>query len=123
MLKDKASSAIVAVSDIARAAAFYRDILGLDVVDDSMGDVVVFRTGDTSLVVYRSEFAGTNKANAVVWGVGDEIDGIVARLAAKGVAFEHYAGMERQGDIHVAGAMKTAWFKDPDGNILHLNNM
>jgi hypothetical protein len=90
MLKDKASTAIVAVSDIARATAFYRDTLGLDVTDDSMGDVVVFRTGDTSLVVYRSEFAGTNKANAVVWGVGDEIDDIVANLASKGVRFEHY---------------------------------
>jgi catechol 2,3-dioxygenase-like lactoylglutathione lyase family enzyme len=123
MLKDKASTAIVAVSDIARATAFYRDTLGLDVTDDSMGDVVVFRTGDTSLVVYRSEFAGTNKANAVVWDVGDEIDDIVADLRSKGVEFEHYDGMDLEGDIHVAGAMRLVWFKDPDGNILHLNNM
>lgn len=123
MLKDKASTAIVAVSDIARATAFYRDILGLDITDDSMGDVVVFRTGDTSLVVYRSEFAGTNKANAAVWGVGDEIDDIVATLVSKGVTLEHYEDMERQGDIHVAGPMKMVWFKDRDGNILHLNNM
>jgi catechol 2,3-dioxygenase-like lactoylglutathione lyase family enzyme len=123
MLKDKASTAIVAVSDIARATAFYRDTLGLDVTDDSMGDVVVFRTGDTSLVVYRSEFAGTNKANAVVWNVGDEIDDIVADLRSKGVEFEHYDGMDLEGDIHVAGAMRLVWFKDPDGNILHLNNM
>jgi hypothetical protein len=25
-----------------------------------------------------------------------------------------------QGDVHVAGKMKAAWFKDPDGNILAL---
>jgi hypothetical protein len=25
--------------------------------------------------------------------------------------------MTRQGDVHVAGSMKAAWFKDPDGNI------
>jgi catechol 2,3-dioxygenase-like lactoylglutathione lyase family enzyme len=123
MLKDKASTAIVAVTDIARATRFYRDTLGLDIADDSMGDVVVFRTGNTSLVVYRSEFAGTNKANAVVWGVNDEIDEIVAGLAAKGVTFEHYDGMRIEGDIHVDGPMKMAWFKDPEGNILHLNNM
>ena len=123
MLKDKASTAIVAVSDIARATAFYRDTLGLEITDDSMGDVVVFRTGDTSLVVYRSEFAGTNKANAVVWGVGDEIDAIVADLKSKGVSFEHYDGMALEGDIHVAGAMRLVWFKDPDDNILHLNSM
>jgi catechol 2,3-dioxygenase-like lactoylglutathione lyase family enzyme len=123
MLKDKSSSPIVAVSAIDRARAFYQDILGLEIVDDSMGDVLVFRTGDTSLIVYRSDFAGTNKANAVVWGVGDEIEPIVANLKAKGAVFEHYEGMGLKGDIHVDGAMKMVWFKDPDGNILHLNNM
>ena len=123
MLKDKSSSAIVAVGDIARARKFYEEVLGLDLADDSMGEVLVFRTGDTSLVVYRSEHAGTNKANAVVWGVGDEIEAIVADLKSKGVVFEHYDGMELKGDIHLAGAMKLVWLKDPDGNILHLNSM
>ena len=126
MLKDKSSSAIVAVGDIARARDFYQNILGLDLVDDSMGDVLVFRTGDTSLVVYKSELAGTNKGNAAVWGVGEEIDAIARALKDRDVAFEHYAdmpGLELKGDIHVAGDMKMVWFKDPDGNILHLNNM
>ena len=126
MLKDKSSSAIVAVGDIARARDFYQNILGLDLVDDSMGEVLVFRTGGTSLVVYKSEFAGTNKGNAAVWGVGDEIDAIATALKGRDVAFEHYAdmpGLRLEGDIHVAGDMKMVWFKDPDGNILHLNNM
>lgn len=123
MLKDKSSSAIVSVRDIDRARGFYRDTLGLEIIDESMGDVLVFRTGATSLIIYRSDFAGTNKANAVVWDVGDEIEAISADLKAKGVGFEHYDGMQLQGDIHVAGSMKMVWFKDPDGNILHLNNM
>ena len=40
-------------------------------------------------------------------------------LKAKGVTFEHYdmPGMTREGDVHVGGKMKAAWFKDPDGNI------
>ena len=123
MLKDKSSSAIVAVSDIAKARHFYRDVLGLDLVDDSMGEVLAFRTGATTLIVYRSDYAGTNKANAVAWGVDDEIEDIVSALKAKGIVFEHYDDMELKGDIHVAGQMKMVWFKDPDGNILHLNNM
>lgn len=126
MLKDKSSAAIVAVSDLDRARTFYRDTLGLDLDGEFMGHVLTFRTGRTELIVYRSEMAGTNKANAVVWGVGDEIEAIVADLKAKGVVFEHYADMEGtrlDGDIHVSGDMKTVWFKDPDGNILHLNNM
>lgn len=122
MLKDKDSAAIVAVKDMARARQFYRDTLGLDMVE-SHDEVMRFQTGATYLVVYRSDFAGTNQANAAVWGVGDEIETIVSNLKAKGVVFEHYEGMELRGDIHVAGDFKMVWFKDPDGNILHLNSM
>jgi hypothetical protein len=56
--------------------------------------------------------------------VGDEIEGIVRELKSKGVAFEHYdmPGLKQKGDIHVAGDMKAAWFKDPDGNIVNIVN-
>lgn len=125
MLKDHSSNAIVAVSDIGRARSFYGETLGLELEGEFMGHVLTYRTGATHLNVYKSDFAGTNGANAVVWGVGDDIEVIVADLKAKGVAFEHYdmPGATLQGDIHVAGEMKTVWFKDPDGNILHVNNM
>jgi catechol 2,3-dioxygenase-like lactoylglutathione lyase family enzyme len=121
MLKDMNSAAIVAVTDIARARHFYEQTLGLRLI---RGDehVLEFETGETSLVVYRSEFAGTNKANAVVWGVGEEIEQIVSDLQAKSVAFENYEGMDREGNIHRAGDFRMVWFKDPDGNILHLNS-
>ena len=126
MLKDRSSSAIVAVRDLARAEDFYRNILGLTPIDGSPPGVRGFTTGDTRLIVYESQEAGSNRANAVVWGCGEEIDAIVAELEARDVAFEHYpelAGIRLDGNIHVAGSMKMVWFKDPDGNILHLNNM
>lgn len=124
MLRDKDSSAIVAVSDIARARRFYADVLGLELIDEAMEDVLVFRTGATHLTVYRSDMAGTNAANAVVWDAGDEIEAIVADLAAKGAAFEHYPEIgEFRDNIHHAGGMKLVWLKDPDGNILHINQM
>ena len=123
MLKDKSSSAIVAVSDIARARDFYGSKLGLDVVED-MDQVLTFKTGDTFLVVYVSKEAGTNRANAVVWGVGGELDAIVAALEAKGAAFEHYPDIGRlEGNVHVAEGARLVWLKDPDGNILHLNSI
>jgi catechol 2,3-dioxygenase-like lactoylglutathione lyase family enzyme len=121
MLKDKDSAAIVAVTDIAKARQFYEQTLGLQLIRGDE-DVLEFATGKTSLVVYVSDFAGTNKANAVVWGVGEEIEQIVADLAAKGVTFEHYEGMDLRGDIHHAGDFRMVWFKDPDGNILHINS-
>ena len=124
MLKDKDSSAIVAVKDIAAARGFYVDKLGLEPLQDS-DDMLVLKTGATQLVVYVSDYAGTNKANAVVWGVGEEIEQIVSALLGKGVGFEHYPdmGMDYSGGIHSSGDFKAVWLKDPDGNILHLNNM
>lgn len=124
MLKDRNSSAIVAVSDLKRAKGFYADILGLSEAARSSGDVLLFQTGSTILGVYPSEFAGTNKANAVVWGVGDELEAIVANLRGKGVVFEQYdmPGATFADGIHRFGDFRAVWFKDPDGNILHINS-
>ena len=125
MLKDHDSSAILAVADLDRARAFYEGMLGLEPAEDGAEQgVVAYRTGATRLVVYASEHAGTNRANAVVWGVGDDIDAIVAALEAKGAAFEHYPGIGLlEGHVHHQGAARLVWLKDPDGNILHLNSM
>ena len=125
MLGNHNSSAIVAVADLERARRFYSDVLGLELADEGAEEkVLVYRTGATQLIVYESEFAGTNKANAVVWGVGDDIDEIVAALEAKNAAFEHYPGIGRlEGNVHIAGDAKLVWLTDPDGNILHINSM
>lgn len=124
ILQGKASSAIVAVSDIERARRFYSETLGLELEDDGMEGILVYKTGATYVVVYPSELAGTNKANAVVWDCGADIDAIVADLRAKGVAFEHYEmeGATYKDGVHDANGFKMVWFKDPDGNILHLNS-
>lgn len=123
MLKDRNSSAIVAVSDLARARTFYEETLGLTLAGGGVEDGVLdFRTGATSLTVYTSDYAGTNRGNAVTWAMKGDIVEVVADLKAKGVTFEHYPdlGLTLNGDIHEAGDMKLVWFKDPDGNILHL---
>jgi catechol 2,3-dioxygenase-like lactoylglutathione lyase family enzyme len=124
MLKDKSSSAIVAVSDLDRARTFYADTLGLEAEGDIEG-VLAFRTGATKLIVYPSGAAGTNRANAVVWDAGGDFDAIHAELKAKGVTFEEYPemGMDIADGVHRQGSFKAAWFKDPDGNILHINSM
>lgn len=125
MLKDRDSSAIVAVSDIDRARSFYRDTLGLTVEGDGgpdMDGVLSFRTGATRLTVYASEYAGTNKANAVTFAMQGDLLETVQALRARGVVFEHYdlPGLSLNGDVHEAGPVKLAWFKDPDGNLIHL---
>ncbi|MBZ9660000.1 VOC family protein [Mesorhizobium sp. ESP-6-4] len=122
MLENSNVTANLAVKDIAKARAFYEGTLGLSQVDDMDGELIVYKSGDTLLNVYRSQFAGTNKATAATWAVGDRIEPIVKSLRSKGITFEHYdmPGLSLEGDIHVGSGMKVAWFKDPDGNILNL---
>ncbi|MGF6350581.1 VOC family protein [Variovorax sp. W2I14] len=114
----------LAVKDLAVARRFYEDTLGLSQVDAEGDEVVVYRSGNTRINVYRSAFAGTNQATAVTWEVGADIERLAAALKAKGVRFEHYdmPDTKLEGDLHVMGGMKVAWFKDPDGNILNLIN-
>jgi hypothetical protein len=58
----------------------------------------------TTLNVYQSKEAGTNKATAVTWAV-DDLERVARDLKARGIRFEHYdlPGLKREGDIHVGG--------------------
>ena len=122
MLGDLDVIATVSVKDLAVARRFYEGTLGLKVVDASGTEAVSFASGHSQLIVYRSDYAGTNKATALNWNVGAGIDKTVAALREKGVSFEHYdfPGSKREGDVHIMGPMKNVWFKDPDGNIIAL---
>ena len=124
MLGDIDAIANVAVRDLDVARKFYEGKLGLTPADTQCEGVIAYRSGNSRLYVYRSDFAGTNQATAVSWEVGDRIDELARALSAHGVVFEHYEmpDMTLEGDVHVAGGMRVAWFKDPDGNILSLAN-
>ena len=119
MLGDNEAVATVAVKDLEVARKFYEGKLGLKQAGTQDSEVITYSSGNSTLMVYRSQYAGTNEATAVTWVVGDAVEEIVRALKAKGVAFEHYdlPDTTRRGDIHVAGDVKVAWFKDPDGNI------
>jgi catechol 2,3-dioxygenase-like lactoylglutathione lyase family enzyme len=124
MLGNKDAAANIAIKNLEKAKNFYEDILGLAQVDAEGQEVIVYRSGNSTINVYQSQFAGTNQATAVTWTVGKDMENIVRALKSKGITFEHYdmPDMKREGDVHVAGDMKVAWFKDPDGNILNIVN-
>ena len=73
MLGDKDAMATIAVKDIAAAKRFYGATLGLKQVDMEGGGVAVYRSGTSKLVVYQSDFAGTNKATSATWGRADGV--------------------------------------------------
>jgi catechol 2,3-dioxygenase-like lactoylglutathione lyase family enzyme len=123
MLRDNEATATAAVKDLETARRFYEGKLGLTPIPPEGPGVITYKSGGSALLVYASQFAGTNKATTVTWSVGDEFDEIVQSLQSKGVSFERYDGLPnvtREGDVHRSGDLKLAWFKDPDGNIHHL---
>jgi catechol 2,3-dioxygenase-like lactoylglutathione lyase family enzyme len=127
MLGAKSCAATLAVRDMARARDFYENTLGLTQSDSAPQDpgAVFYQSGDSSVLVYQSEYAGTNQATAASWAVGDDFDAIVQSLQGKGVSFERYDNLPdvtREGDVHVMGDLRAVWIKDPDGNILSLVN-
>ena len=123
-LADADAMATIAVTDLERARKFYEETLGLPRTGNDQQGVLGFRSGNSTIVVYQSQYAGTNKATSATFRVADA-EAVVAALKSKGVKFEHYdlPGLTRKGDVHVAGSFKGAWLKDPDGNILHVLSM
>jgi catechol 2,3-dioxygenase-like lactoylglutathione lyase family enzyme len=118
VLGGKEVMATVAVSDLDAARRFYGDTLGFRLTNQE-SDALTYQAGGSKLLVYQSQFAGSNQATAATWVIGNDMEKVVQWLRTRGVAFEHYAlpGMTLKGDIHVANGFKAAWFKDPDGNI------
>ena len=121
MLVDKDAIATIAVKDLKTASRFYEGTLGLKPEPARERGVVSYTSGHSKVLVYESQYAGTNKATSATWVVPN-VDSEVQALKAKGVVFEHYdlPGTKREGDVHVAGNVRVAWLKDPDGNILSL---
>jgi catechol 2,3-dioxygenase-like lactoylglutathione lyase family enzyme len=124
MLDSSPVVAVVAVADLDRGKEFYGGTLGLQEADFSDPGGVLYACGaGTQLLVYQSDFAGTNQATTAAWQVED-LEAELSTLRSNGITFEQYdmPGVEREGDIHAIGGIRAAWFKDPDGNILNLVN-
>ena len=124
MLSNKNALANIAVKNLEISRKFYENILELEKIDSVGEEVMVYRSGTSAIIVYQSQYAGTNKATSATWIVGEDIDVLVKDLKSKGVKFEHYdlPNTTLKDDIYFDGDMKVAWFKDPDGNILNIIN-
>lgn len=126
MLDASPISATLPASDMARARVFYEEVLGLEVVHEvSETGELVFECGVTLLFVYPSRLAGTNQATAAAWRV-DDLDSAVASLRERGVVFEEYDFEDLRTHDSIAtmpDGTRVAWFKDPDGNILGIDQM
>lgn len=120
MFKDSKAFSGFSVDNIQKAKAFYRDILGLKVEDESMGVLSVHISGSSNLIIYPKDNHEPATFTVLNFPVED-IDVAVRELTERGVHFEHYDAPEIKTDdkgISRGEGPKIAWFKDPAGNIL-----
>ena len=112
--------AFAAATDLNRARVFYEQVLGLPVAEHDDFACVLDANGTMLRITAVPE---VRRAGYTVmgWRVTD-IAAVVRGLAARGVVFLRYDGMDQDGDgVWTApGGDKVAWFADPDGNILSL---
>ena len=122
MLGDSTVFATIAVRDSQLAKEFYRDTLGLHLVDENDAGCM-YESGTGKVFVYQAPSAGTNQATSAAWDV-ENIEQMVEDLQAKGVVFEQYdiPDADVDGYVYTIGPQKAAWFKDPDGNILSIGS-
>jgi catechol 2,3-dioxygenase-like lactoylglutathione lyase family enzyme len=114
VLADSRVVVTVAVSDLDRAKGFYRDQLGLPMLDEQPFAIRFGAGKGTQLSVRRGQ---PNVGQTVAhFEVGD-IEAVVAELTARGVSFEEYETPKTTNFIAQIGPARGAWFKDPDGNV------
>jgi DNA-binding CsgD family transcriptional regulator/catechol 2,3-dioxygenase-like lactoylglutathione lyase family enzyme len=104
------------VSDIPRAVAWYRDVLGLPHLF-TVGDLAFFDCGGVRLFLSLPEKGGP-PGNSVIYFRTPEIHSEYARLQAFGVTFR---GAPHLIHRHASGVEEwMAFFEDPDGGLLAL---
>jgi catechol 2,3-dioxygenase-like lactoylglutathione lyase family enzyme len=114
--------AFVPINDKDKALAFYRDQLGLRFVDDQSPFALVF---DLNGHTFRVTLAGDFKPQPFTilgWQTTD-IAATATELAAAGVVFNRYPGMNDTHPLGIwtaPGGTQVAWFTDPFGNVLSL---
>jgi catechol-2,3-dioxygenase len=113
--------ATLPTKDMSEARNFYESVLGLTAEREAM-DGVSYKSGDGLILVYQSQYAGTNKATAVTFEVPmSAFEDEIRALRDKGVSFMTFEleGVDWNQDVASMGdAAKGVWFTDPDGNII-----
>jgi len=120
-LRSCSVNAAIPVSDMATARSFYEGRLGLGQGSELPHGARLYACADqTALVIYPCpNSAGLANATVAGWNV-ENVEQMVNRLTSSGVVFERHDDPEVTTDakgIHTAGnGMRSAFFRDPDGN-------
>lgn len=119
MLADFPAIPILLSTDMEASKRFYRDTLGLPLLNETHERMLFKCGGDTRLIVSRSTVGTSDTQTQMVWRVPD-IHAALADLRARGVRIEEYTAPDPVTTDGIAdmGHSWAAWFIDPSGNVV-----
>lgn len=114
---------VLPAADLSRVRTFYRDALDLE-PHEVLEGLLVYSGPGSGFEIYQTENAGTAK-NTQMSFITDDLDGEMERLRARGVVFEDFdvPGMKTVNGVATTDEMKSAWFRDTEGNFLCVTEM
>ena len=121
MFERSIAMAVLPASDIERARKFWHDVFGHSPMRTDLGGDFYF-IGGVGVMVYESQFSGTNRATAFTL-LTDDLDRDMAALRAKGIEFHEYdmPGIKTENGVVDMDGERGAWFDDSEGNIIALS--
>ncbi len=115
---------VLPAADLGRARTYYHDKLGLDPEDERGGSLVYRPFPGSAFEIYETSNAGTAQNTQMCW-VTDDLDGEMSALRSKGVVFEEYdfPGMKTENGVATLEGLRSAWFRDSEGNFICVSEM
>jgi catechol 2,3-dioxygenase-like lactoylglutathione lyase family enzyme len=124
MLSNARISAVIPVTDLARAHEFYEGVLGLPVFRERLEQgTVIYHSAGTYLTIYQRQTASSGEHTIAGFELEGDFDAVVDGLMARGITFDTFEipgvdlPWDDRGVLNDANR-PSAWFKDPDGNVL-----
>ncbi len=124
MFAEARLAATLPVFDLERARRWYADKLDLRPTQEMEGQGLVYELGGGAILLYPSEYAGTNKATAAGFEVGD-FDAAIRMLRDRDVPlleFDYGEMATVDGVMTMPDGRRGAWFEDSEGNTLAVNS-
>jgi catechol 2,3-dioxygenase-like lactoylglutathione lyase family enzyme len=113
--------ATVPVTNLEKAKQFYGEKLGLETCERSpdRGELLYEAGRGSHILVYERPTPPKSDATAVAFLV-DDLESTMKDLKEQGIRFEEYdlPHVKTHNGVAKTNGEKTAWFKDPDGNII-----
>jgi catechol 2,3-dioxygenase-like lactoylglutathione lyase family enzyme len=107
----------ITITDLDKAVAFYRDILGLKHLFSAPPSLAFFAAGNLRLMLSRPEKNDSERFSSVLYFKVAEIEMTYDALVSRGVKFEAAPHLVAKMPDH---ELWMAFFRDPDRNLLAL---